>query len=102
MYLNQNFKKTPALIFFGLSLFFCICALTSNSFADPQECAKNGCSIRECSMANQNGYSCKAWKCFKQCMSGKGFAGSCYKDHLTKLDQCKQANDTCESSCKYK
>ena len=94
--------QTRSILGLILSVIFLICALTSVGLADPQECAKNGCSIRECSMANQNGYSCKAWKCFKRCMSQKGFAGSCYKNHITKLEQCKEANDSCESSCKYK
>ena len=72
-----------------------------NAFADPAECRKNGCSITECAAANQNGYSCKAWKCFGRCMSSKGFHGSCYKNP-SKLQECTQAGYSCETQCKYK
>jgi hypothetical protein len=90
--------KNIASILITLGLFI---ALSSTAYADPTECRKYGSGIRECSMANQNGYSCKAWKCFKRCMRTKGFSGSCY-DKPAKLQECTQANDTCESQCKYK
>ena len=83
-----------------ITLGFLITTTTTVS-ADPAECQKNGCSIRECAVANQNGYSCKAWNCFKRCMRAKGFPGSCY-DKPAKLQECTEANNTCESQCKYK
>jgi len=73
----------------------------SSAFADPNECAQNGCSMRDCTAAYQNGYTCKAWKCFKRCMSSKGFYGSCYDD-MSKMEQCTEANNACESQCKYR
>jgi hypothetical protein len=45
-----------------------------------QECLRQGCSSNDCSAATQNGFTCKTWRCFKGCLSGKGFRGSCHEE----------------------
>lgn len=80
--------------------FISIIMFSFNAYADPSECQKHGCSARQCAEASQNGYSCKAWKCFGRCMRTKGFYGSCY-EQPSKLQACTEANHAFESKCKY-
>jgi len=68
-----------------------------------QDCLRQGCSQNDCLAATQNGFTCKTWRCFKGCLSGKGFHGSCVKElpNKQRFEGCKDASAACTSKCKY-